>query len=84
MSMPYRYRSRYPKNVVYGSCHQVSLPPKDDILAPGVFNKGVSGPLWFDFSSAPDVEGFESLSCKANITWAGQRAFRMDQRESLD
>lgn len=61
--------------------HQVWLPPKDDILAPGMFNKGTPGPLWFDFSTAPDVKGFRSLSCKANITWAGPRAFRLDQRE---
>lgn len=60
---------------------QVWLPPKDDVLAPGVFNQGTPGPRWFDFSSAPDVDGFESSSCSADITWAGQRAFRMHQRE---
>lgn len=60
---------------------QVWLPPKDDVLAPGVFNQGTPGPRWFDFSSAPDVDGFNSSACSADITWAGQRAFRMHQRE---
>lgn len=60
---------------------QVWLPPKDDVLAPGVFNQGTPGPRWFDFSSAPDVDGFDSSACSADITWAGQRAFHMHQRE---
>lgn len=57
------------------------LPPKDDVLAPGIFNEGIPGPRWFDFSNAPDVKGFDARHCKADITWAGQRAFRMDQSE---
>ena len=60
---------------------KVTLPPKDDILAPGVFNEGLPGPRWFDFSSAPDVEGFDSSSCATDITWAGPRAFHMNQRK---
>lgn len=68
---------------MYRSRHQVSLPPKDDILAPGIFNNGTSGPRWFDFSTAPDVKGFDSLSCKANITWAEGEAFHLDPREPL-
>ncbi|CAN0445112.1 unnamed protein product, partial [Ascophyllum nodosum] len=70
------------RNLALGYCCKsklVWLPPKDDILAPGIFNEGNPGPRWFDFSSAPDVEGFESVSCRAHITWAGQRAFHMDQ-----
>ena len=61
---------------------QVELPPKDEILAPGIFSKGTPGPRWFDFTSAPDVEGFDSSICDSDITWAGQRAFRMTSRET--
>ena len=57
------------------------LPPKDDVLAPGIFNEGTPGPRWFDFSSAPDMPAFDSSSCAADITWAGQRAFHMYQCE---
>ena len=60
---------------------KVVLPPKDDVLAPGVFSEGNPGPRWFDFSSAPDVDGFNSSTCAADITWAGPRAFRMHERE---
>ena len=60
------------------------LPPKDDVLAPGIFNEGTPGPRWFDFSTAPDVPGFESSTCPTDITWAGQRAFRMNQREIIE
>ncbi|CAN0089910.1 unnamed protein product [Scytosiphon promiscuus] len=49
----------------------VSLPPKSDDLAPGIFNEGTAGPRWFDFSSAPDVEGFNASTCPANMTWHG-------------
>lgn len=38
------------------------MPPKDPILAPGMFGEGVSGPRHFDFSEAPDVPGFNSSS----------------------
>lgn len=58
------------------------LPPKDDVLAPGIFNQGTPGPRWFDFSSAPDMPGFDSSTCARDITWAGQRAFHMHQREA--
>lgn len=57
------------------------MPPKDDVLAPGILNEGTPGPRWFDFTSAPDMPGFDSSSCATDITWAGQRAFRMNQRE---
>ncbi|CAN0233246.1 unnamed protein product, partial [Scytosiphon promiscuus] len=49
----------------------VSLPPKSEVLAPGFFNEGIPGPRWFDFSSAPDTEGFDPNTCPAEITWAG-------------
>lgn len=60
---------------------KVTLPPKNDILAPGVFSEGLPGPRWFDFSSAPDVEGFHSSSCATDITWAGRTAFHMSERK---
>ncbi|CAM9408479.1 unnamed protein product, partial [Hapterophycus canaliculatus] len=60
------------------------LPPKDDVLAPGIFNEGTPGPRWFDFSSAPDVPDFNSSSCSTDITWAGLRAFHMYQLELQD
>lgn len=60
---------------------KVVLPPKDDVLAPGVFGEGDPGPRWFDFSNAPDVEGFNSSACAADITWAGPRAFHMQECE---
>ncbi|CAM9834683.1 unnamed protein product [Ectocarpus fasciculatus] len=53
----------------------VSLPPKDDELAPGRFNDGIPGPRNFDFSSAPDVEGFDASSCPPEIEWGGIDAF---------
>ncbi|CAM9921042.1 unnamed protein product [Ectocarpus sp. 12 AP-2014] len=56
----------------------VSLPPKDDQLAPGRFNDGTPGPRNFDFSSAPDVEGFDSSSCPPEITWGGTHAFHLE------
>ncbi|CAM9497054.1 unnamed protein product, partial [Ectocarpus fasciculatus] len=77
--------SSFFRNLALGYCCKsrvVWLPPKDDVLAPGVFNQGTPGPRWFDFSSAPDVDGFDSSSCSADITWAGQRAFRMYQLET--
>eukprot|EP00752_Nemacystus_decipiens_P014352 g12769.t1 len=75
------------QNLALGYCCKskvVWLPPKDDILAPGMFSEGADGPRWFDFSSAPDMPGFDSRSCVADITWAGQRAFHMYQLESPD
>ncbi|CAN0058419.1 unnamed protein product [Ectocarpus sp. 6 AP-2014] len=56
----------------------VSLPPKDDQLAPGRFNDGTPGPRNFDFSSAPDVEGFDSSSCPPEIKWGGTHAFHLE------
>ncbi|CBJ33259.1 hypothetical protein Esi_0450_0011 [Ectocarpus siliculosus] len=56
----------------------VSLPPKDDQLAPGRFNDGTPGPRNFDFSSAPDVEGFDSSSCPPEIKWGGTQAFHLE------
>ncbi|CAM9641409.1 unnamed protein product [Scytosiphon promiscuus] len=53
----------------------VSLPPKSDVMAPGIFNEGTPGPRWFDFSSAPDVQGFDANACPANMTWYGADAF---------
>ncbi|CAM9816417.1 unnamed protein product, partial [Scytosiphon promiscuus] len=66
------------RNLGLGYCCKsrlVSLPPKDDTIAPGVFSEGVPGPRWFDFSSAPDVEGFNASTCPESITWGGQDAF---------
>ncbi|CAM9503420.1 unnamed protein product, partial [Ectocarpus fasciculatus] len=53
----------------------VTLPPKDDILAPGIFNRGTPGPRWFDFSGAPDVAGFNASSCPPSITWGSRDSF---------
>lgn len=56
---------------------QVTLPPKDPVLAPGVFGKGVPGPRHFDFSDTPDVPGFNSsLECKDDYTMDGKGAYR--------
>ncbi|CAB1107139.1 unnamed protein product [Ectocarpus sp. CCAP 1310/34] len=55
----------------------LSLPPKDEQLAPGRFNEGIPGPRNFDFSSAPDVEGFDYSSCPPEITWGGTNAFHL-------
>ncbi|CAM9796401.1 unnamed protein product [Ectocarpus fasciculatus] len=59
----------------------VTLPPKDDILAPGIFNEGTPGPRWFDFSDAPDVAGFNASSCPPSITWGRRDAFNQAGRE---
>ncbi|CAN0449753.1 unnamed protein product, partial [Ectocarpus sp. 12 AP-2014] len=59
----------------------VTLPPKDDILAPGIFNEGTPGPRWFDFSGAPDVAGFNASSCPPTITWGGRDSFYLTGRE---
>ncbi|CAM9811215.1 unnamed protein product [Ectocarpus sp. 12 AP-2014] len=77
--------SSFFRNLALGYCCKskvVWLPPKDDVLAPGVLNQGTPGPRWFDFSSAPDVDGFDSSACSADITWAGKRAFHMHQLDS--
>ena len=55
----------------------MSLPPKDATMAPGVFGGGTSGPRWFDFTSAPDVDGFNASSCPPEITWRGREAFHL-------
>ncbi|CAN0033849.1 unnamed protein product, partial [Ectocarpus sp. 6 AP-2014] len=59
----------------------VTLPPKDDILAPGIFNKGTPGPRWFDFSDAPDVAGFNASTCPPAITWGRRDSFYLTGRE---
>ena len=56
---------------------QVALPPKDDTLAPGVFNEGTPGPRWFDFTGAPGVAGFNPSSCPAQIQWGGSESFHL-------
>ncbi len=61
---------------------QVSLPPKDDEIAPGIFNEGTPGPRFFNFSSAPDVEGFNASTCPPSIKWGGSEAFFRTQCES--
>lgn len=62
---------------------QMSLPTsKDDILAPGVLSEGVPGPVNFDFSGAPDVEGFDPTSCPSNITMAGGETLYLTRCES--
>eukprot|EP00903_Cladosiphon_okamuranus_P021969 g20199.t1 len=69
------------QNLKLGYCCQsklVWLPPKDDTLAPGVFNTGTPGPRWFDFTRAPDVAGFNASSCPALIAWTPKQAFRLD------
>ncbi|CAM9822671.1 unnamed protein product [Ectocarpus fasciculatus] len=67
-------------NLKLGYCCKsklVSLPPKDDKLAPGIFGKGIPGPRWYDFTNAPDVEGFDASSCPEGITWGGREAFHL-------
>lgn len=55
---------------------QVTLPPKDPVLAPGLFSDGVFGPRHFDFSDAPDVPGFNSSSeCAGDYTLGGSEAY---------
>lgn len=65
------------RNVICCGTTQVSLPPKDDTLAPGIFGEGTPGPRWYDFTNAPDVEGFDASSCPAGITWGGREAFHL-------
>ncbi|CAN0041429.1 unnamed protein product [Laminaria digitata] len=80
-----RFRIAY-QNLALGYCCKsklVVLPPKDDVVAPEIFNQGTPGPRWFDFSDAPDVEGFHSSACGADISWGGKSAFRMEQLETL-
>ncbi|CAM9534007.1 unnamed protein product [Ectocarpus sp. 13 AM-2016] len=67
-------------NLKLGYCCKsklVSLPPKDGTLAPGIFGEGTPGPRWYDFTNAPDVEGFDASSCPADITWGGREAFHL-------
>lgn len=55
----------------------VTLPPKDPILAPGMFSKGVPGPRHFDFSDAPSVPGFNSSAeCAPEYKAEGEGAYR--------
>ena len=57
---------------------QVTLPPKDPVVAPGMFGKGVHGPRHFDFSSAPDVPGFHTNTeqkCRETIDIGGMGAY---------
>lgn len=65
------------RNVICCCATQVSLPPKDDTLAPGIFGEGTPGPRWYDFTNAPGVEGFDASSCPADITWGGREAFHL-------
>ncbi|CAM9267666.1 unnamed protein product [Ectocarpus sp. 12 AP-2014] len=68
------------RNLALGYCcksKQVWLPPKDDVLAPGIFNEGTPGPRWFDFSSAPDVEGVDLGRCPNDIIWENRGAMQM-------
>eukprot|EP00903_Cladosiphon_okamuranus_P020100 g18458.t1 len=68
------------RNLSLGFCCKsklVSLPAKDDVLAPGILNMGTPGPRIFDFSQAPDVEGFDASSCPSHITWGGTEAFHL-------
>ncbi|CAM9683407.1 unnamed protein product, partial [Ectocarpus sp. 12 AP-2014] len=37
----------------------------------GIFNEGISGPRWFDFSGAPDVDGFDASTCPSDLNWKG-------------
>lgn len=47
------------------------MPPKDPVLAPGLFGEGDHGPRHFDFSDAPDVPGFHHADeCNAEyVMW---------------
>lgn len=68
---------------------QVTLPPKDPILAPGMFGEGESGPRHFDFSDAPDVPGFNSSSeCAADYTlgdyWAYMAFLARSESQTMD
>lgn len=62
---------------------KVSLPPKDqdNVLAPGIFNEGIPGPRHFDFSGAPDVDGFDPTSCPSDLTMNGKQMFYLRERE---
>lgn len=60
---------------------QVWFPPKDEVLAPGFFSEGTPGPRGFDFSSAPDVGGFDSDTCTRDIIWKDRKAMKMEARE---
>lgn len=53
-------------------------------MAPGIFREGSPGPRLFDFSQAPDVKGFDSGTCRKDITWGGRDAFNMKTRECME
>ncbi|CAM9928745.1 unnamed protein product, partial [Sphacelaria rigidula] len=56
----------------------VTLPPKDPVVAPGMFGEGVHGPRHFDFSSAPEVSGFDAATeekCHETINIGGMAAY---------
>lgn len=54
---------------------QVSLPPKDSTLAPGIFNEGTPGPRHFSFLSADDVPGFDPSECEDVYAMSGGLSF---------
>lgn len=58
---------------------QVTLPASDSVMGPGMYSDGNPGTRWFDFSNAPDVEGFDATSCTLDITWGGSDAFHFYQ-----
>ncbi|CAN0318458.1 unnamed protein product [Ascophyllum nodosum] len=59
----------------------VILPPKDPILAPGIFGEGTPGPRYFDFSDAPAVPDFDpTASCRDEYTIGGRPAYRENFR----
>lgn len=60
---------------------QVWFPRKDEVFAPGFLNEGNPGPRGFDFSNAPDMEGFDSSTCTKSITWKDGKAMKMTPRE---
>lgn len=66
---------RSPRAVLPTNLFQVSFPPKDSVLAPGIFNEGVAGPRHFDFSDAPSIPGFDSSSCADDWTTGGDNAY---------
>ncbi|CAN0389040.1 unnamed protein product [Ascophyllum nodosum] len=70
--------------LAWGYCCQsklLILPPKDPILAPGIFGEGTPGPRFFDFSDAPAVPDFDpSASCRDEYTIGGTPAYRANFR----
>lgn len=65
------------------TCFQTVLPPVDEIITSRATGGRLLGTRWFDFSHAPDVAGFDSRKCKADIRWRGGQSFQLEQREAL-